>query len=465
MTVSLRFALALVALAAPVGLVAQQAWTVKPEWVRAHESFLASDALAGRGSATRDEQLAATYIASQFEGYGLLPPPGMKGYIQSASVVSVELDGHATLAAGNLTFKEGSDFDVLHSTGISSSGILVRLAASDVQSAKLPAKAAVLVSGITDPASLFDIVPRLFKMGATLVLALQTPELSSLYSMIGGKTEPIVRLRDDPTPPTAPNILLLRPEAAAKLPSNEASLALTIHPLPVVPRETFNAIGYLPGADSSAGTLLLSAHLDHLGVGLPVDGDSIYNGANDDASGTTAVLELAHAFSSRPRLRRSVLFACFGSEELGELGSIYFARNSPVPLSSLVADIEFEVIGLQDPRMPVGVLALTGWERSNLGTVLKEHGAPLGPDAYPELNLFQRSDNYPLALQGVVAHTVGGEPMPSTLHQPNDDLEHLDWAFMTRAIQSLIEPVRWLADSDFRPQWNPGGQPKAANDH
>ena len=194
-----------------------------------------------------------------------------------------------------------------------------------------------------------------------------------------------------------------------------------------------------------------------------MNGDSIYNGANDDAAGTTAVLELAHALAAGPRLRRSVLFVCYGSEEMGELGSTYFGKHPPVALKDLVANLEFEMIGNQDPKMPAGVLLLTGWDRSNLGPALKEHGALLGPDPYPEQHFFERSDNYALALEGVVAHTAAGWGTPPTYHQPSDDMAHLDVAFMTKAIQSLIEPVRWLAGSDFRPQWNPGGAPKAGN--
>lgn len=113
--------------------------------------------------------------------------------------------------------------------------------------------------------------------------------------------------------------------------------------------------------------------------------------------------------------------------------------------------------------MPPGVLLLTGWERSNLGPALKEHGALLGPDPYPEQHFFERSDNYALALDGVVAHTAAGWGTVPTYHQPDDDLAHLDLAFMTRAIQSLVEPVRWLANSHFRPAWNPGGEPKSGN--
>ena len=226
-------------------------------------------------------------------------------------------------------------------------------------------------------------------------------------------------------------------------------------------RKTYNAIGYLPGTDPQAGTLLLTAHLDHLGVGHSKSGEEVvFHGANDDAAGTTAVVELAHALASGPKLKRSVLFVCYGSEEIGELGSTYFGAHPPVPLKDLVANLEFEMIGAQDPKMPAGVLLLTGWERSNLGPTLKEHGALLGPDPYPEQHFFERSDNYALALKGVVAHTAAGWGTVPTYHQPTDDLAHLDVPFMTAAIQSLVEPVRWLASSDFKPEWNKGGRPK-----
>jgi hypothetical protein len=125
-----------------------------------------------------------------------------------------------------------------------------------------------------------------------------------------------------------------------------------------------------------------------------------------------------------------------------------------------VANLEFEMIGVQDPKMPKNTLLLTGWDRSNLGPTLRDHGALLGPDPYPEQHFFERSDNYQLALQGVVAHTAAGWGTPPTYHQLNDDLAHLNLEFMTTIIQSLVEPIRWLAQSDFKPAWNPGGQPK-----
>ena len=451
-------------IAASISSFAQQTWTVKPEWVTAHEYFLSSDALAGRGSATRDEELAATYVASQFESYGLKTPPGMSGYLQSADIVSPKLDGHATLTVGDTTLQEGADFFLLSSSGGSSSATVVRMAAAATPRAELPANSAVLLTGAADPKGLFPAVSALRRAGAAIILVPETPALSSLPQMVGGETRVSIHLADDP-PRKTPTVVLIHSGAVSRLPSSDgAQVAISIHEVPQAkPRETFNAIGYLPGTDPSAGTLLLSAHLDHLGVGRAVNGDSIYNGANDDAAGTTAVLELAHALAAGSPLRRSILFVCYGSEELGGLGSTYFGKHPPVPLIDLVTNLEFEMIGSQDPKMPPGVLLLTGWDRSNLGPTLKEHGALLGPDPYPEQHFFERSDNYSLALQGVVAHTAGGWGMPPTYHQPSDDLQHLDIAFMTRAIQSLIEPVRWLAGSDFHPQWNPGGAPKPAN--
>ena len=99
----------LVMVAASAMAQQQAVWTVKPEWVRAHEEFLASDVMQGRGSATRDEEITATYVASEFMGYGLKPVPGMSGYLQSAEVVAPELDGQATLSAGGVELKEGAE--------------------------------------------------------------------------------------------------------------------------------------------------------------------------------------------------------------------------------------------------------------------------------------------------------------------------------------------------------------------
>jgi len=230
-----------------------------------------------------------------------------------------------------------------------------------------------------------------------------------------------------------------------------------------VPRkETWNAIGILRGSAAPNEVILLTAHLDHLGIGpANAAGDTNYNGADDDASGTTAVLALAHILATGPRPRRTVVFALFGSEELGGFGNRAFLAHPPVPLNSIVANLEFEMIGRPDPAVPAGTLWLTGFERSNLGPELAKHGAHLVNDPHPAQNFFRRSDNYALAQQGIVAQTVSSFGLHKDYHQPSDELSTIDFNHMTRAIASMVGPIRWLANTTWKPQWNPGGKPDA----
>jgi Peptidase family M28 len=230
-----------------------------------------------------------------------------------------------------------------------------------------------------------------------------------------------------------------------------------------VPRkETWNAIGILRGSAAPNEVILLTAHLDHLGIGpANAAGDTNYNGADDDASGTTAVLALAHILATGPRPRRTVVFALFGSEELGGFGNRAFLAHPPVPLNSIVANLEFEMIGRPDPAVPAGTLWFTGFERSNLGPELAKHGAHLVNDPHPAQNFFRRSDNYALAQQGIVAQTVSSFGLHKDYHQPSDELSTIDFNHMIRAIASMVGPIRWLANTTWKPQWNPGGKPDA----
>ncbi|HLW85171.1 MAG TPA: M20/M25/M40 family metallo-hydrolase [Candidatus Sulfotelmatobacter sp.] len=223
---------------------------------------------------------------------------------------------------------------------------------------------------------------------------------------------------------------------------------------------TRNVIGVLAGRDAKLKdqVVLLTAHLDHLGVGKPVNGDSIYNGADDDASGCVAVLQLARALA-RKHPKRTVLFVFFGSEETGGQGDQYFLAHPPLPLDHIVANLEFEMIGRPDAAVKPGELWLTGFERSNLGPELARHGARLVADPHPEQQFFQRSDNFALAKRGIVAQTVSSFGLHSDYHQPSDDMAHIDLMHMQQAIASLVEPVEWLANSDFKPAWVPGRAP------
>jgi Zn-dependent M28 family amino/carboxypeptidase len=223
---------------------------------------------------------------------------------------------------------------------------------------------------------------------------------------------------------------------------------------------TRNVIGRLAGRDEKMKdqVILLTAHMDHIGIGKPVNGDNIYNGADDDASGCVAVLQLARALAEKAP-KRTVLFVFFGSEETGGQGNQYFLQHPPVPLKSIVANLEFEMIGRADSAVKPDELWLTGFDRSNLGTELAKHGAKLVGDPHPKQNFFQRSDNYALAKQGVVAHTISSFGLHKDYHQPGDDVAHIDFNHMESAIHSMLGPVKWLADSEFKPEWVEGKKP------
>jgi Zn-dependent M28 family amino/carboxypeptidase len=205
---------------------------------------------------------------------------------------------------------------------------------------------------------------------------------------------------------------------------------------------------------------VLSSHLDHLGVRTNApDDDKIFNGADDDASGTVAVIELARILGSGKRPKRTVYFVSFGSEEAGGIGSRHFVDNLPFAKEKLIANLQWEMIGRPDAKVKPEELWLTGYERSNLGPELAKRGAKLVQDPHPTENFFQRSDNYTLARQGIVAHTVSSFGLHTDYHRAGDELDTIDFVHMTRSINSLVGPIEWLINSDFRPAWVEGKRP------
>jgi hypothetical protein len=218
---------------------------------------------------------------------------------------------------------------------------------------------------------------------------------------------------------------------------------------------TWNVLAKIEGSDEKEQVVLLSAHLDHLGV---KDGKTYY-GADDDASGTAAVMELARVLAKQPKPKRTVIVALWGSEEVGLVGARYFLQNPTFPLNDIVANLEFEMIGRPDPKLKPDELWLTGWERTNLGPELAKHGANLVGDPHLSEKFFTRSDNYALAEKGIIAQTVSSFGLHADYHQPTDTLDKIDFEHMDRAIASMIGPVAWLANTDFKPDWLEGKKP------
>ena len=232
--------------------------------------------------------------------------------------------------------------------------------------------------------------------------------------------------------------------------------------IPAAQRRTaVNVIGILRGTDPvlKDSVVLIDAHYDHLGIGRPVQGDSIFNGADDDASGTVAVLEIAKAMARGPAPRRTVIFAATTGEEVGLLGTRWYVLHPVVPLARMTANLEIEMIGRPDSLAGgEGRAWLTGFDRSSMGKVFTEAGLPIGRDLRPEQGFFARSDNIAFANAGIPAHTLSTFNLHRDYHQLTDDASRIDFPHMTAVIRAAAAATRLLADGPA-PRWYPGGRP------
>ena len=442
--------------------------------IRAHEEFLASDAMQGRGGGTHDELVAATYVGSQLRQYGIEPGGDNGGYIQHVPTLQGKITAPPQLritspggshSAEPITWDYGKEFLVAALTQTEFSGPLRKLDVDnhgDVENLRIESGAVVLVMG-SDAGKVRDAAFSLDSAGATATLMLATESRIKKFED-GGQQLPKLPDRLESTSAQDLNFNVLELKQGAFHALEQMSEGATVHFEATSTDKqgsTWNAVGMVRGSDPALqhAAILFSAHLDHLGIGPPVNGDDIYNGADDDASGNTAVLEIARVLGHGPRPRRTVIFAVFGREEVGELGSTYFSEHPPLPLKEIAANLEFEMIGRPDPAVKNDGLWLTGWKRSNLGPALAAHGARLVADPHPGENFFARSDNFVLAKKGVVAQTISSYGLHRDYHQPSDDLAHLDFKHMDAAIGSLLAPLEWLVNSSFHPKWKAGGKP------
>jgi len=224
-----------------------------------------------------------------------------------------------------------------------------------------------------------------------------------------------------------------------------------------------NVIGILKGSDPVLrdSIILVDAHYDHLGIGKPVNGDSIYNGADDDGSGTVTVIEVARALMAGPRPKRTVIFVLTTGEEVGLFGTRWYIAHPIVPLSTMAANLEIEMDGRPDSLIGgPGKAWLTGFNRSTMGSMFQSAGLAIVPDPRPAQNFFERSDNIAFAKAGIPAHTLSTFGLHPDYHQPSDEVSKIDFTHFEAVIQTATRAVRLLANGPA-PVWNPNGRPSA----
>jgi len=442
-----------------------------PNDLKADVSFLASDLLQGRGTPSPGLDIAAEYIAAQFRRAGL-EPAGDDGYFQTTlfNNVTPNVDGLMfTLEAAGNTVKAHPESIALQQPAAAdlTRAPMLKVLGSDTAAIEAltpeQVRGKVLVLDFPEGSSPFAIMRQL----PAITTRLQ-PALVVFLRPTGPPSNMIARLREASAAPATPVLLVwddaIRAALGAGKPGPpDAAISVHIPPPAVVPAKLHNVVGVLRGSDPALRDtyVMVTAHYDHLGVRGTGDGDHIYNGANDDGSGTASVIEIASALAAQPvRPKRSIIFMTFFGEELGLVGSRYYGAHPLFPLAKTVADLNLEQVGRTDVDggSSVGLVNVTGYDFSTLTDVVRKAGEATGLQVVKneKLNVrfFAQSDNQALADAGVPAHTLSVGYMFPDYHKPGDEWPKLDYENLAKVDLTVALAVFRLANSLETPQWN-----------
>ncbi|HUC81071.1 MAG TPA: M28 family peptidase [Flavisolibacter sp.] len=383
------------------------------------ENFLASDEMRGRRAGSPEIDKAADFIADEFKKAGLQPLPS-GSYLQSFVMMRPSLK--------ELKYKaEGAD--------VESKNIIVITSKPELE---------------VDEKSGYEV--RYVKAGANF---------SSEIPKLNGEKKNLLVMVDTSFGRMFPRLAGLKRQMFSS-PYSKIFILGTIVPkeFKIKAEHSFeeiryaNVVGLLPGKSKKDEQVIFSAHHDHIGIGRPVDGDSIYNGANDDAAGTTAVIMLARYFKQLANNERTLVFATFTAEEVGGFGSQYFSQQfEPAKVAAM---FNIEMIGTES-KWGKNSAYITGFDKTNMGEILqanlKGSAFQFHPDPYPQQNLFYRSDNATLARLGVPAHTISTAKMENEphYHKPSDEVKTLDLENMAQIMKAIAESSKTIVGGKDTP--------------
>jgi hypothetical protein len=430
--------------------------------------------LEGRSTPSRGLDIAAEYIAAQFRRAGL-EPVGDDGYFQSARYLSVEYD----FDGFDLKLENGSDTVVIPKE----QATLQLCAGLDLAHTPVfklgalpdsPQPAQETVTGkavlIERPASRGTNAAqqRQAYRAALKSLRAMTPAVIIAVSRRELSDQSETALVDPDTRNTPPLIVVHGPAAqkfsdALKAGSTGATISIHVKAPIERPVKLRNVIGLLRGSDTvlKDSYIVVTAHYDHLGIRKDGEGDRIYNGANDDGSGTVSVIELASALATlKQHPKRSIVFLAFFGEEEGGYGSRYYVRHPIFPLAKTIADINLEQIGRTDSSEgpQIANATFTGFDYSDLPLTFQRAGARTGLKVYQHDKnsdpYFARSDNLSFAEVGVPAHTLAVAFVYPDYHEVGDEWEKIDYENMAQVDRMVALGLVMLADGAEAPKWN-----------
>ena len=441
--------------------------------LRGHVAFIASDMLEGRDSPSRGLDIASEYIAAQFRRANL-EPIGDDGYFQTANLLETlpdaagfsflisGPDGSITIGPDQTTMYSDSALNIEHAK-------LFKIDSDDA--AEIASLTTDEIGGqvlILERAHAYwgDVLEKLYALRPALILRI---------SRQAGRSDGVATRRlidpDNPTdvaaPETTPVPLMevVNPDVtasydAAKPGAMSTTVSLRVPAAVERPVKLRNVIGVLRGSDPALRDtfVFLTAHYDHLGIDR---NGRVYNGANDNGSGTATLIEVASALASMPtRPKRSIAFMAVFGEEKGHVGSEYYVHHPLLPLSRTIADVNLEQLGRTDsPEGPqISSATLTGFDYTTLTNMFRAAGTLTGirlhDDPRHSAPSFKFSDNFSFAEQGVPAQTLGVLYEFPDYHDVGDKADKIDYENMARVDRMLALGMMTIADSVNTPRWN-----------
>ena len=371
------------------------------------EQTLSSDDMQGRKPATPGGLKAAAFIEDEFKKTGLQFLPGLNGFMQTFTITKAKFIS----AEGNMNGKSLSQDNIICMTTQPSLNI------NENSGYRIL---------IADTSNIMNQAKKIMKDETNCIVLVNDFQAANFSKL--------KYLRRDAFGMTYSVIFILTDETTA------TNYSLNIKH-DVTTTELKNVVGCIPGKSKKDEFVVFSGHYDHLGIGKSnADLDSIYNGANDDAAGTTAVIMLANYFNKRKDNERTLIFVAFTSEESGGFGSRYFSQH--IEAEKTIAMFNIEMIGTES-KWGTNSTYITGYEKSDFGKILQANltgsNFHFEPDPYPQQKLFYRSDNATLAALGVPAHTISTSKMDSEkyYHTVDDEIGTLDMNNMAEIIKAI----------------------------
>lgn len=458
--------------APPPPEVVSAARTISVADMKEHMGVIAHDSMRGRDTPSPELMETAVYVADQFAEFGLLPGNG-ESYLQLYPLSTIKAapapDHKLDLIGpdGSIDLAYGEEFFMLHDARLAEGAGPLAFVTLESDFADVDGKVVTL---LLNAGNLRTVLGGGLKekldghepAGVLIVLDIPENFFSQLKGYLSSDQTRVGEVEDEATPAAFVAVSSLPEELATALKEGsgvngwsadmraEASVAVVEAP---------NTIGWIEGSDPELKDeyVLFTAHMDHVGVGSPVDGDSIFNGADDDASGTVTIIELAQAFASLPEApRRSLVFITVSGEEKGLLGSGWYAEHPTFPMDQSVAAVNLDMIG----RNWADTIVAIGKEESSLGPLVEEIAAEhpeldlaVIDDIWPEEGFYSRSDHYNFARRGVpILFFFNGTH--DDYHRPSDEADKIGYDKMSRIGQLLFYLGYEVAVADDPPQWD-----------